>query len=30
MKTIIINEKEVEIPTSWENITEKFNAFLSL
>lgn len=31
MKTIIINEKEVEIPTGWENITfEKFNAFSKL
>ena len=28
MKTITINDKEVEIPTGWENITfEKFNAF---
>ena len=31
MKTIIVNEKEVEIPTGWENITfEKFNAFSKL
>ena len=31
MKTITINEKEVEIPTGWENITfEKFNSFSKL
>lgn len=31
MKTIVVNDKEIEVPTSWSNITfEKFNEFSKL
>lgn len=31
MKTIVINDKEIDVPTSWNNITfEKFNEFSKL